>query len=361
MKQLIIFFFLGLTTSVFAQERIVPLQYNPALYNGQVATVKAGNAEIDSTFIFVLDTLELPFFDDFSTNKFEQYTEDFDDPGVTSELFYELMNETNTLPLAADITLCDSSRARRDTVVIAGGETEVFSYYTFPQVMVWENNLDFYPVEGEANTLFEECYVIVDSLIDGVLDADQDTIFYEPNFTQDSARVFTKTIADDGTVWVDAFAYHNYSFAIDPWSLGVATLDGVDENGFPYAFGDESAYGVADYLTSKPINLESPEGLVRLSFIYQAKGYGNLPENNDSLLLEVWDVDNDEWDRTPWFATTATVAPNQWDTAVYFIDVDYQRDGFKFRIKNYASLSGALDHWHIDYVKIEENAIPAQM
>lgn len=362
MKQTILFLVLYVSWSSFSQEKIYPLKVNPSLYKGNTQLMaKSDNAGIDSTFVYKIDTIDLPFFDDFSIDKFEKYDAKFTDPDVTDEWFYKLMDETNTTPLASTISLCDSAWSRHDTVVITDGVTTVETSYPFTGIDVWENKLDFYPVVGQIRTLHEECYVLIDSIIDGVPDTDQDTLFFEANFTQDSANVFTKTISDNGKVWIDNDVYRNYSYAIDPWSLGVATFDGVGPNGMPYEFGNESSFGIADHLTSKPIDLSSvPVGeLVKLTFLYQAKGFGNMPEPIDSLILEVWDVDNAEWKRTGWFASTADVLPNQWDTAFYFVEADHRRNGFQFRFKNYASLSGALDHWHIDYVNLEATDIAA--
>ena len=58
---------------------------------GQNLKLKPINAlkdlnSIDSTFIYTLDTLSLPFFDDFSSNKFQEYTPNFNGPGISSQL-----------------------------------------------------------------------------------------------------------------------------------------------------------------------------------------------------------------------------------------------------------------------------------
>ena len=46
-----------------------------------ISTVKS--VSIDSTFIFASDTLSLPVFDDFSTNKFQVFQGVFNAPGNT--------------------------------------------------------------------------------------------------------------------------------------------------------------------------------------------------------------------------------------------------------------------------------------
>lgn len=159
---------------------------------------------------------------------------------------------------------CDSAHSNTVTYFIEEGvPVDTSITYDFTEISVWVNDLDNYPVTGGLRSFYEECYVLVDSLIDGVLDLDQDTIWYNtlpgPAFVQDSAHVFTKVVSDNKTLWIDKNAYHNYTFAVNPWSLGVATFDGVDQNGMPYDFGDFDSQDVADYLTSRPIDLSGAD------------------------------------------------------------------------------------------------------
>lgn len=353
----------------YAQERVSPLLTNPNIYKEVPLTRTSESNSIDSTFIYEYTAMDLEdVWDDFSINKFNQEETEFAGPGISSDIFYRLMDETNTTPLDPDLIYCDAEFARHDTVKFftETAVVETVTHYPFTEYDIWVNDLDFYPVEGELITgVYQECYVLIDSIIDGVLDTDQDTIFYNippgPAYCQDSARVFTKVVSDPNILWVDNFACHNYTFAVDPWSLGVATFDGVDENGRPYEFGVEGSYGVADYLTSRPINLNAAadsEDDIYLTFIYQAKGYGNMPETEDSLVLEFWNQDLDDeiggWiSQDQWLGLADDVEPNQWDTAHVLLSPGFNNDTvFRFRIKNYASLSGALDHWHIDYVKL---------
>ncbi len=346
-----------------AQEEVLtPLMYNHVLEKGN--QLKTGTNNIDSTFTYIMDTLDVPVWDDFSVNKFEQYNPDFADANVTSVWYYCLMNEFNTVPQDPSLTFCDSVHSRIDTVTVTSGVgvTET-SYFTTGQ-SVWVNDLSSYPVGGELKTLYAECYVLIDSIIDGVPDTDQDTIWFtgapdsEPDYTQDSAHVFTATINDLDKVWVDNMACHNYRYAVDPWSLGVATFDGVDSVGIPYDFGNTGAHEIADYLTSKHINLAGLTD-VYLTFLYQAEGYGNMPEHEDSLIVEFWNADSLAWYSSQWYSNgDGAVVPDVWDTAHIAVPTLFLRNGFRFRFKNYASTSGALDHWHIDYVNLKDNDLP---
>ena len=105
-------------------------------------------------------------------------------------------------------------------------------------------------------------------------------------------------------LWQDRYAFVNRSFAIQPPTLGVATLDALDENGNVYAHADGAGFK-ADNLTSLPIRLDYNFTLSRemrasdslyFSFYYQPAGgslagvewerLGNRPEGRDSLVLE---------------------------------------------------------------------------
>lgn len=348
--------------ALFGQEYVRALKTNPNLARENNIQRKSALNSLDSTFLYIFESLPLAnAWDDFSTDKFQSYDPDYAGAGVTSEWFYRLMDETNTVPQDPTLIFCDSAHSNTVTHIVTGGvEVELTTTYDFTPISVWVNDLNNYPVTGGLRTFYEECYVLVDSLIDGVLDLDQDTIWYNtlpgPAFVQDSAHVFTKVVSDNKTLWIDKNAYHNYTFAVNPWSLGVATFDGVDQNGMPYDFGDDDAQDVADYLTSRPIDLSGAtpgEDLVFLDFIFQPKGFGNMPEDNDSLLVDFLDPITGEWVPAAWHAIASEVGENVWDTAHIAVSPGLFVDDFQFRIKNYASLSGALDHWHVDYVSVE--------
>lgn len=333
-------------------EIMTPLLGNPHIV--KKSNQQKASTAIDSTFIYSVDTLDLPVWDDFSINKFVPYNSGYTDGNVTSQWYYRLMDNTNTIPQNPTLIFCDSSHARIDTVSVVVGIPTITSDYFIPN-QVWVNNLDVYPVNGQLRTLYQECYVLIDSIIDGVPDPDQDTVFYtaSPDFVQDSANVFFVDYNDPNTIWVDDFAYHNYRYAVTPWSLGVATLDGVDENGWPYDWGNTSAHEEADVLTSRPINLAGKTN-VYLTFIYQAEGRGDAPEAIDSLLLDWWLPDSNAWFPSQWYAVGGGTT-DIWDTAHWAIPSAALDDGFRFRFRNYASTSGMLDHWHIDYVNLKDN------
>ncbi|MCF8377976.1 MAG: T9SS type A sorting domain-containing protein [Bacteroidales bacterium] len=162
--------------------------------------------------------------------------------------------------------------------------------------------------------------------------------------------------------WIDNYAYINNRYSKNPVTAGMATLDSYNFDGSPYPQASSKSY-IADYLTSLPINLlYSGSDSVYLSFFYLAKGLGDQPEAGDSLCLEFYMVDSSEWVRV-WSAEGK--AMSDFKRIMIAVDDDrFLKKGFQFRFLNYASLPvnldyddmfGNLDHWHLDYIKLDRN------
>lgn len=77
---------------------------------------------------------------------------------------------------------------------------------------------------------------------------------------------------------------------------------------------------------------------------------GDIPEQNDSLILEFYAKDLDQWFRV-WSVNGDTVYPFR-AAHLKLSDSKYFKKGFQFRFRNYGSLAGALDHFHLDYVHL---------
>ncbi len=155
----------------------------------------------------------------------------------------------------------------------------------------------------------------------------------------------------DSSLWMDKYAFVNRSYPVDPPSIGVATLDGLNEKGMPYNSSPFS-YGPADSLTSNPIALGSitPADSVYFSFFYQPQGIGDYPNPEDTLLVE-FKTDTGAWVHV-WATPGDTIQPFM-QVLIPVTDTAYLFDGFQFRFRNYATLSGNNDHWHIDYVRLD--------
>jgi hypothetical protein len=299
---------------------------------------------IDSTFIFTSDTLTLPVFDDFSTSKFQVFQGVFNAPGNTQQTFYRLINPATNIPVANGLSFTNQATFRRTFDI----STETTTDVTFPAFNVTENNLAQYPPVGTPISLYPP-YYIYDTV--GVQDQSDTIWISNPAYFQDSAIIFFQTIVDSTKIWIDRMAYHNMRYGLNPRSLGVATFDGLDEDGYPYQFGSAvTNYG--DRLTSKCINLSNYNAgdSLYFSFLYQPEGLGDVPEAGDSLILEFYAEDLDQWKHL-WSVSGTGVHPFK-PVHIPVLDDQFFRDGFKIRFKNYGALSGSLDHFHIDYVHL---------
>lgn len=155
--------------------------------------------------------------------------------------------------------------------------------------------------------------------------------------------------------WLNKQAKANCDYAIAPPSIGVVVFDGLDENGKPYSLS-LSESRACDTLTSKPINLNfSPADSIYFSFLYQAKGRGNYPEIEDSFKLEFKSPLDTVW--TYAWSKKGEIFPQTARPFKHVLipikDTMLLKKGFQFRFRNYASGNASLDHWLIDYIKID--------
>jgi hypothetical protein len=301
---------------------------------------------IDSSFVFATDTISLPFFDEFSTNKFQSYSADFNTPGITNQLFYQILDPITLSPFPAGTEFSNQPTFKRTVDII----NNTYSDTTFSPISIKLGDFSSYPIQYQTIDVYPP-YYIYDTV--GISDV-TDTVWLEnPTYLQDSARIFFASINDPSKLWVDSFAYHNYRFGLNPRSLGVVTFDGLDENGYPYLINSAQT-NYADRLTSKPIDMSgySASDSVYFSFLYQPEGLGDIPEQGDSLVLEFYAKELDQWFRV-WGVNGDTVYPFR-AAHVNISDTKYFKKGFQFRFRNYGSLAGGLDHFHIDYVHLRQ-------
>jgi hypothetical protein len=179
------------------------------------------------------------------------------------------------------------------------------------------------------------------------------------DFSRYSLPTDDPDIPDGWQRWEDTSAYLNTHLPTSPPTIGVATLDGLRGNGYPYDFTNEFAQGAADTLTSLPIDLSpfSQDDDVYLFFFYQRGGLGNNPDEEDSLVVEFFSPFGDG----QWFQVWSAQGGPSGAFEQAFIQVEapeFFLDGFRFRFRNYATLSGAFDHWHIDYVVMRQGIDP---
>jgi len=167
----------------------------------------------------------------------------------------------------------------------------------------------------------------------------------------------TSNLYPNTDLWADSFAFINSSYPYQPPSIGVATLDAINQNGEFYSGSSFGKVFIADYLSSQFINLNYPgNNTIFLSFYYQAQGKGDNPETKDSLSLEFYAPDEDTW-TTVWIIKGQNVDEFK-QVIIHINEEKYLKEKFRFRFRNKASLSntsnsskiGNVDHWHIDYI-----------
>jgi len=171
-------------------------------------------------------------------------------------------------------------------------------------------------------------------------------------------------ISPDTSTWSDAYAFVNNHFCIDPVSNGVATLDALDENGsiYPHAVLSPSTFE-ADVLTSRAIRLDYPASdSIYLSFLYQPGGLCDLPEEQDSLMVDFFAPDSARWINV-WSIPGSELKPFR-HAMIPVTDSSFLVDGFRFRFRNRASLPRSndypdwrsnVDYWHVDYIRLHGN------
>ena len=159
----------------------------------------------------------------------------------------------------------------------------------------------------------------------------------------------TENIFVSDNLWDFSSAKVTRNYAINPPSLGVATFDGLDEFGLARDFSVINSSAPSDTLLSKPIDL-SGMSTAFFMFYFQGKGLGETPEIQDKLVLEFF---NGSFWVEKW--SSLGIAMQEFEKEVIIIDsAQYLTGDFKFRFRNYATISGNFDHWHIDYLVINE-------
>lgn len=342
MKYLLLIVLLIQSLLSFGQEGVGPINY-ALLKKG---SPKVNVATYDSTFIYFSDTLSLPLFDDFSENHFQVYNADYGDPGVTSDKEYRLL-DLSSAPLSNDVLYTQQQTFRR----VVNSSEGTFTDVAFNPISVQLGDLSTYPASYQTVDAYPPFYIY--DTID--FPNEPDTIWIiDAELYQDSATQFFAPISDPNAYWLDHHAYHNYTMAKDPWSIGVVSFDGTDQEGMPYNIGSTSS-GAADFLTSKPIDLSgyTAADSIYFSFLFQAEGLCDPPEataNGDSLVLEFYDKTADDWIKV-WSGGGNGVSDFDYGH-ILINQSNYFNDYFQFRFYNYGGLSGMLDFYHLDYVNL---------
>ncbi len=164
----------------------------------------------------------------------------------------------------------------------------------------------------------------------------------------------------DSILWLSSDVFINYTLSENPLSVGVATFDGLDNFGQPYAAG--TIY--SDELTSRFMDVTGI-GQPFMSFYVQPKGNGIKPREQDSLTLDFRDQTG-RWVRVwqqeglgndfPINMPAPDFAFQQIELADSFIHEDFQ-----FRFRNRSKNEGLQELWHLDYVRLGDSEETAEV
>lgn len=146
--------------------------------------------------------------------------------------------------------------------------------------------------------------------------------------------------------------------AINPPSKGVATFDGADTRFFKYE--NILSTGTQDLLLSCPIDLSSFNASddVYFTFFFEAGGYGDAPENFDSLVLAFDTTGNGDFE-VVWRAAGTGSSASEFQIVHFPItQTRYFQPNFRFRFESKGSQNGELDLWHLDYIYLAANRGP---
>lgn len=341
------------TLGLMAQgEELAPLQTRPV---PEALETQRKADELNTHFIYQYVTQQLPVQDDFSIDRTRKRWAQPGDAGVslTSTIYQIEVGGSSTwdMEYSSDTTFLYTTDLTEPVTTTRA---------PLPEVTVTLRNLTVYPPTESVVQAWPPYNVF-----DTIQSPSPDIFPLTGDLVQDSLLVYTVAPAPgtytnpDGSVvplvlWEDDDVYVNATYPIDPPTIGVATFDGLARDGYPYNFAQYTAQGLADKLTSVPINLSAsvPGDSLYLSFFFQPQGLsGDInPQPQDSLVLEFYAPDEETWYRV-WRTPYLPVQPFE-QVLVPIRLLKFLKPDFQFRFLNYATLSGSFDHWHLDYVRL---------
>ncbi|MGB3465912.1 MAG: T9SS type A sorting domain-containing protein, partial [Cyclobacteriaceae bacterium] len=156
-----------------------------------------------------------------------------------------------------------------------------------------------------------------------------------------------------------------------PPTYNVAVLNGLDSLGIPYDI-DENDISPVDSLISQPIDLTqvpvNKRNTVFMSFFWQANGFGEIPDLNDSLSLSFLDADsnwvsqninpgsirNNALTGGPDILRFSPVNPEEqiFTQTILQVEAEFFHENFRFKFQSFGSSQGPFDSWLIDYIYI---------
>lgn len=337
-----------------AQERIVELTTNERLIQ-QNKDYNIDRAPNSTNQFWVFTPINvLPFQDDFSRLRYTNYNRNDYPASAKSDTLWNSYKINGQIPASTELYYMEDTSY---TFTFNSSNNSVSKVANSPFVLTFFQN----KLAPNSITLTKEYWPIYDSISFNTTTQQPDTFFIAPDtlITFESDTLYYTILTAGQANWKNRNVFWNDTYPINPPSIGVVTFDGIDSTGYPYNFNAATAQGKADVLNSVPFDLSafSPvNDSLFFSFFYQSTGLGNKPEPEDSLKLEFKAKDG-SWKRVWGMAGYALTTDNLFSRKVFPLkDSIYFHKNFEFRFTNYATLSGNLDHWHIDYVRIDLEA-----
>lgn len=299
-----------------------------------------------SQYYFELDTISLPFLDDFSRNKFKDYRF-YQYSGVSTQFrnYYEVDDILDPFP---DSIYWVNTQPYE--YFVSGGGIDSMLSNQMVRIFVYDTLANpFRRIDTIEAYAYHDRLVVEGGMVVTKM-GKYDGRFYK----REKEYYIYPAQSWDHSLWVDNFVYRNFHLGVNPPTYGVATFDGINERGVPYDITVTTSK-VADHLTSKPIDLSgyTAADSLYLSFYYQPQGRGFYPSPNDSLVLEFRSPDEINW-RHIW-SVPGTQLHDFKKVMIKITDPIFLKKGFQFRFKNYANINANKDHWMIDYVYLNAN------
>ncbi len=165
---------------------------------------------------------------------------------------------------------------------------------------------------------------------------------------------------------------------LNPPTINVAVMDGVDALGVPYDI-TSGRTNPADSLISYPIAMTrvpvNKRNTIYMSFFWQAKGLGEMPDETDSLTLQflnsdsVWvhqNINTEDFFNHGLVGGENALKFDPEDTTQLIFqqvilpitDNSYHHDNFRIKFQNYGSTQGPFDSWILDYIYINYDRGP---
>ncbi len=140
-------------------------------------------------------------------------------------------------------------------------------------------------------------------------------------------------------------------------TLNVAVFDGVDANGAPYD-ANSLINGATDSLVSQLVDLSTLDAdqvdSVYLSFFWQLNGNGEIPDLEDSLVLQFKNPTG-EWQNVWSQSGGRDNESDEFAQELVQVTSNYFSDNFQFRFQSYSRLAGAFDTWLVDYIFLNDS------